>query len=89
VHLPYSQPAIRHDEGFLHYSVSTEYATASEDDESAEDEESAYENENYEGKKLSENDYYDMDQARREARNTYDYMYSNQYKRTVSTGIVL
>lgn len=89
-HLPQSQPAIRHDDDSLQYNASqSEYTSVSED------EESVYENDNpgnnsraetYEEESLPENAYYNLDQARREERNTYDHMYSNQYKRT--NGIV-
>ncbi|CAB3987749.1 Hypothetical predicted protein [Paramuricea clavata] len=91
-HLPQSQPAIRHDDDSLQYNASqSEYTSVSEN------EKSVYENDNpgnngraetCEEESLRENAYYNLVQARREERNTYHYMCSNQYKITVSNEIM-
>jgi hypothetical protein len=93
-HLSYSQPEFQNDEYSecydSPYELDHEYATKSEDEEYF----SANKNvgrrsEKNEGESLSENDTYEnLDQARREVRNTYDYLYRNDYQRTVSNGTV-
>ncbi|CAB4026204.1 Hypothetical predicted protein, partial [Paramuricea clavata] len=82
-HHPHSHQAFQYGKGTVHKNnpSQSEYATPPDDEESIHDNENVGSNE---GQSSSENVYEYMDLETRDVRNTYDYMFSCEYKRTVS-----